>query len=153
MRFGVHDIRHWRFAHNDTSIRGLVCSVLSLQHKICVLQVMTERCGNLATRLRVGLLCSMIQLSLLSGWPRQSMDEATMQVDLVPLTANFASGVDPCAGIKLFLRLTAHPQILALELQAPMGACPGQYSKYKYTCRLHDETEGSKGFRCLQKPI
>ena len=37
----------------------------------------------------------------------------------------------PCSGIvepfKHFLRVTAHPQILALELRAPMGACSGQY--------------------------
>ena len=34
-----------------TPVHGLVRSVLSLQHKICILQAMTERCGNLATRL------------------------------------------------------------------------------------------------------
>ena len=55
-----------------TLVHGLVRSVLSLQHEICVLQVTTERCRNLATRLQVSQLCSMIQLSPLSGWPRQS---------------------------------------------------------------------------------
>ena len=55
-----------------TPIRGLVRSVLSLQHKIYVLQVRTERCRNLAMGLRVGQLCSTIQLSPLSGWPRRS---------------------------------------------------------------------------------
>ena len=53
-----------------------------LQHDIRVLQAMTERCENLATRLRVGPLCSTIQLSPLSGWP-QSTDEVTMLVDSV----------------------------------------------------------------------
>ena len=43
-----------------TLVRGLVRSVLPLQHKIHVLQVTTERCRNLATRLWVGPLCSMI---------------------------------------------------------------------------------------------
>ena len=48
-------------------------------------------------------------------------------------SANFASGVGPCSGIvepfKHFLRVTAHSQILVLELElrAPMGACSGQY--------------------------
>ena len=38
---------------------------------------MLVKLGNEATS-------STIQLSLPLGWPRQSMDEATMQVDLVP---------------------------------------------------------------------
>ena len=38
-----------------TPIRGLVCSVPPLQHKICVLQATTECCGS---RLRVSLLCT-----------------------------------------------------------------------------------------------
>ena len=36
---------------SHTPVHGLVRSVLSLQHEICILQAMTERCGNLATRL------------------------------------------------------------------------------------------------------
>ena len=55
---------------SHTPVFGLVHSVLSLQHEICILQVTTGRCGNLATRLRVGQFCSTIQLSPLSGWPR-----------------------------------------------------------------------------------
>ena len=55
-----------------TPLHGLVRSVLSLQHEICILQAMTERCGNLATRLWVCQLCSTIQLSPLSGWLRRS---------------------------------------------------------------------------------
>ena len=66
-----------------TPVRGLLCSVLRLQHEICVLQVTTERCGNLATRLQVGPLCSTIQLSPLSGWPRWITDEPTIQVHSV----------------------------------------------------------------------
>ena len=53
-----------------TPLHGLVRSVLSLQHEICILQAMTERCGNLAMRLRVGQFCSTI--SFLPGWPRRS---------------------------------------------------------------------------------
>ena len=67
-----------------THIRGLVRSVLPLQHEICVLQATTECCGNLATRVRVGPLYSTIQLSSLSGWPQQITDKLTMQVNLVP---------------------------------------------------------------------
>ena len=57
---------------SHTPIHGLVRSILSLQHDNCILQAMTELSGNLATRLQVGQLCSMIQLSPLSGWPRRS---------------------------------------------------------------------------------
>ena len=32
--------------------------------------------------------------------------------------------------LKQVLRVTAHPQILVLELRAPMGACLGQYGMY-----------------------
>ena len=107
---------------------------------ICVLQATTVRCRNLAVRLQVGTLCTMIQLSLMSGWPQQSTDEATILVYLVPLAAIFAFGVGPCMGIvepfKLVLVVTAHPQFLALELWAPMGVCPGQYSKWQfYNCQ------------------
>ena len=66
-----------RHQASKTPVRGLVRSVPSLQHEICVLQATTERCGNLATRLRVGQLCSTIQLPSLSGWPRRSTDEAS----------------------------------------------------------------------------
>ena len=66
-----------------TPVRGLVCSILRLQHEICILQVTTECCGNLATRLQVGPLCSTIQLSPLSGWPQWITDEPTMQVHSV----------------------------------------------------------------------
>ena len=52
------------------------------------------------------------------------------------MEANFASGVGPCVGIvepfKHLLCVTAHPQILVFELQAPMGACPGQYGTLKF---------------------
>ena len=48
-----------------------------------------------------------------------------------PMGANFTSGVGPCSEIvelfKHFLRVTTHPQILALELWAPMGTCSRQY--------------------------
>ena len=81
MHFGCHDIRHQRFAHTRP---WPCCSILPLQCEIHMLAVTTECCGNLATRLRVGPLCSMIWLSLLSGWPRRSTDEPTMQVDSVP---------------------------------------------------------------------
>ena len=85
---------------SHTPVRGFICSVLSLQHESCVLQAMTERCGNFATRLQVG------------QHEAQSMKlEVTMQYTLA---VNFASGVGPCTGIfepfKHLLRVTAHPQ-------------------------------------------
>ena len=67
MCFGCNDIRFY------THVHGLVHSVLSLQHKICILQVTIECCGNLATKLCVGPLCSPVQPSL-SGWPQQTDD-------------------------------------------------------------------------------
>ena len=73
----------------------------------------------------------MIQLSPLSCWPGQARGKATMQVDRYLLAANFTSGVGPCAEMvepfKHLLHTIAHPQFLALELRAPMGACLGQY--------------------------
>ena len=43
--------------------------------------------------------------------------------------ANFKSELDTCTGIvepfKQHLQATAHPQILVLELRAPMGTCLG----------------------------
>ena len=142
MRFGRHDIRH-------TPIHGLVHSILSLQHEISVLQAMTESCRNLVTRLRVGQLCSTIQLSPLSGWPQQSTDEVTMRH---PLAANFASGVGPYTEIvEHLLHVTAHPQFLALELQAPMGTCSGQYgsnqthnSQIQMVCVISTSTHCSR---------
>ena len=48
------------------------------------------------------------------------------------LAVNFASGMGACAGIvepfKHLLRVTAFPQFLVLELQAPMGS--GQYGSW-----------------------
>ena len=77
---------------SHTPVHGLVRSILSLQHKICVLKATTEHCRNLATKLPVGQLCSMTQLSPLMGWPRRRMDEAMMWYTLA---ANFASEVGP----------------------------------------------------------
>ena len=57
---------------------------LPLQHDICVLQATTEQYENLAMRLQVSLLCSMIQVSPLLCWPQRSTDEVAMQVDSVP---------------------------------------------------------------------
>ena len=66
MHFGCSDIRHQRFAHT----RPLSCS----QHSSPAAQNSHTAsndwtCWNLATRLRVGPLCSMIQPSLLLSWP------------------------------------------------------------------------------------
>ena len=72
-----------------------------------------------------------IQLSPLSGWPRWSTDEVTMRYTLE--ASNFVSGVDLCMEIiesfKQLLCATAHPQFLAPELRAAVGACLGQYGK------------------------
>ena len=50
------------------------------------------------------------------------------------MASNFASGVGPCVEIvdpfKHLLCVTTHPQILVLELWAPMGAYLGQYSTF-----------------------
>ena len=60
----------------------------------------------------------------------------TQEFSMVPMAANFTFGVGPCMGIvepfKRVLRVTAHPQILALELGVPMGTCSGQYCSYSY---------------------
>ena len=127
-------IRHQKFAHTCLWPR-LQCSFPAAWN-LCTASD-DWMCRNLATKLWVGPLCSMIQPSPLSGWPQQSMDELMMQVDSVPwqLTSHprwgpFAWIVEP---FKHFLRVTAHPQILALELQVPMGACPGQYNKWIYS--------------------
>ena len=49
----------------------------------------------------------------------------TTQVNSVPwqLTSHATWADEPFK----HLHITAHPQILVLELQAPMGTCPGQY--------------------------
>ena len=56
---------------------------------------------------------------------------------LYTLGVYFVSGVGPCTGIvepfKHLLRVTAHPQFLALELRTPMGACSGQYGTIRYS--------------------
>ena len=117
---------------SHTPVHGLVYSVLPLQHGIRVLQVTTERCGNLATRLRVGPLCSMMQPSPLLDWPQRITDEPTMQVHSVPWQLTSHPGwALPCIWVvkpfKRVLCVTTHPQILTLELQAPMGTCSRQY--------------------------
>ena len=65
---------------------------------------------------------------------RAGLDKARCKWIWYP-AANFASGSGPRAGIiepfKHSLRVTAHPQFLALELRAPVGACPGQYGLRK----------------------
>ena len=75
-----------------------------------------ERYGSLATRLRVSLLSSMIQLSPPPGWPRQSTDEAQAKQRWRSIwfpSAYFASRVGACKGIvtplKHLLRATTHP--------------------------------------------
>ena len=108
-----HDIRHQRFAHTR-AVRGLVCSIL---------QATTERCGNLAMRLRVGPLCSAISfLHCRAGLDESRTNRLCKSIQ--SHAANFACGVGPCVGIvepfKRVLRVTPHPQILALELRAPM---------------------------------
>ena len=130
MQFGQHDIKG-----SHTPVCGLVCSILPLQHEIHILQVTTECCGNLATRLRVGHLCSTIQLSpCRAGLGEYGLTDNASPFS--PTAANFTFEVGPCVGIvepfKWVLRVTAHPQVLALKLGAPMGACSGQYGSYSY---------------------
>ena len=109
---------------SHTPVHGLVRSILPLQHEICVLQATTGCCRNLATKLRVGPLCSTLQLSPLSGWPRRSTNEATMQVDLgtpwqltlQPVWALASWIVKP---FKHLLRATADPQFWRLSCECP----------------------------------
>ena len=105
-----------------------------------------ERCGSLTTRLRVCLLSSKIQLSPLSGWPRRNDDAGQFGIPCSLVwfpdsscvggvrrvwepnyLQHVAFGLGACAGIvepsKPLLRAAAHPQILVLELRAPMGTC------------------------------
>ena len=82
-------------------------------------------------RLHVGLFSSTIQLSLLLRGPHLAKKQSTCKVTMqYPLSG---SRVRTCTGIvELFkhrLCETACPQFLVLELQAPMGACLGQYSE------------------------
>ena len=117
-----------RYQASKVHTHDLIRSILPLWHKIRLLQVTTGCCGNLATRLQVGPLSSMIRLSSLSGWPQQS----TMKVNSIPwqLTSHLGWAL-ACTGIveafKHLLHVTTHPQFLVLELRVPMGACPGQY--------------------------
>ena len=120
-------------SQTNLSEASFACSVLPLQHKIWVLQATTECCGTLQQGYElVHFVAVTIQLSLLLGWPWRNTDEATMQVNLVPLAGNFASGVGRYAElVELLLWITTHPQLWGLELRTPMGTCLGQYSNYK----------------------
>ena len=76
------------------------------------------------------------------------MDELTMQVDLVPW--QLASGVGPCVVIvesfKHVPRVTAHPQMLALELRAPMDTCSGNRKHTQQVVTINWEKFGVKIF-------
>ena len=108
MCFGCNDIRFY------THVHGLVHSILSLQHEIHILQVTIECCGNLATKLCVGPVCSPIQPSLL-GWPRQSTDKPTMQVDSMMQVDLafiwFVKGNLPCSKHICFLQMVSFPTV------------------------------------------
>ena len=64
-----------------------------------------------------------------------------MQSRFGPMAANFTSGVGPCAGIvepfNHLLCVTTHPQILTLELQAPMHGCFPGTVWYMYVARTY----------------
>ena len=101
-----------------------------------------ERCRNLATKLPVGQLYSMTQLSPLSGWPRRRTDKAMMWYTL---GANFASEVCPCTRIIEPYKHLLHSHILLLKLQAAMGACSGQYgnARVNLAARLSSKPSSS----------
>ena len=105
-------------------------SVASFATFFPILQATTEHCGNLATRLRVSPLCHDTAFSTV-GLALTNHGCTNDASPFSPLAANLASRVGPCMGIvepfKRVLCVTAHPQVLALELQAPMGTCLGQY--------------------------
>ena len=103
---------------SHTPISDLVRRVLSLQHEICVLQAMTERCETWQQGYES--ISFVARYSFLNRWA--GLNEARCD------TIYFASRVGPCMGIVESCKyLLAHPQFLALELRAPMGACSGQY--------------------------
>ena len=116
---------------SHTSIHSLI-HVPCLQHEIrayCKRRTLLKL-GNEATGWSA-FYSSAIQLSPLSGWPRQARVKQRCRSIRDWLAANFVSGMGPCTGIvqpfKHLLRATAHPQFLMLELRVPMGTCPGQY--------------------------
>ena len=82
----VHKLSHWSFWCTSgitttgskvlyTPVRSLVCSVPHLQHEICILQLTN------VVKAWQWAQCSF--LYRWSGWPRWSMGNATMQVDVV----------------------------------------------------------------------
>ena len=115
-----------------TPIFGIVHSIFPLQHKLHVVQVVTERCGT--WQWGYESVHFVARYSFLHC--RAGLDEAWMKWQCksiwYALAANFTSGVGPCAGIvesfKNLLCVTALPQYLVFELQAVIGACLGQYS-------------------------
>ena len=76
------------------------------------------------------------------------MDEPTRQVDLVPW--QLASGVGPCVVIVESFKhvpcVTATPQMLALELLAPMGTCSGNRKHTQQVVTVNWEKFGVKIF-------
>ena len=128
-----------------TLVHGHVCTVLPLQHEIRVLQAMTECCVNLAMRLRVGPLCSTIQLSPV-GLPSTKHRRSNKLIQY-SLAANFASWVGLGAGIvepfKHLLHATTHSQFWCLSCERPWAlvlgnmvifhACNKSYITFKTT--------------------
>ena len=117
------NIRRHRFAYMG--------SVLPLRHKFAY----CKRRLNAAETWQRGSYRSVRFLARYSFLHcRAGLDKARCKWIWYP-AANFASGSGPRAGIiepfKHSLRVTAHPQFLALELRAPVGACPGQYGLRK----------------------
>lgn len=126
-------------------IHGLVRSVLSLWHKIHVLQVMKAAEAWQRGYESVHFLARYSIFHRRAGL-NEAQTKRRCRPIWYPLAANFASWVGACAEIvgplKHLLRVTAHPQFLAFELQTPMGACPGQHGTHN-PCFIHCAQEMS----------
>ena len=126
MRFGRLDLRYQKFTHTRPWPR--------LQHSFPAAQnLQPTNVSDVQVCLWSSFDLSLFLIQTLTLTPPPN-NTLLANIDILircPLAANFASAVDPCVGIvkpfKLLLRVTAHPQFLALELRVPMGTCPGQY--------------------------
>ena len=112
---------------SHTPLCSLVCSILCRQNKIHILQAM-----NAAEAWHRGYesVCFLAWYNFLHRCASLDKARAKRRYRLT-LAANFTPGMGACKGrvqpFKHLHHVTAHPQFLVLELQAPMGTCPGQY--------------------------
>ena len=130
MRFGCHYIRHQRLAHTHPSQpRSQRSFPFSTKFAYCMRRL------NAAETWQRGYesVSFVARYSFLHCTCRAGLDEARSDDSIHPGSLYFASEVGPCTGIvtvepfKHLLPVTSHPQFLALEPRAFMGARSGQY--------------------------